>query len=649
MEPSALLGGDFNFNVINPELNELGFRKFVLSDQLQSQLDDILEEIMEKVNSWETRMETFFKANLIISDSWRIRPGRESGTSQRTLFQSKSGETHRAIETLATLWHRMLFASDPYFEGRAFGLDPMNIPIKESQIYAAEAVLLKQNEAARYKDKVLTWLRSLAGFGTGIAEEPYVSLPYGFKRKHIEFTDFINRSLLLTGFDVSTFDIYDSDFIFTIDFVSKWVLRNLAAQDTEHWDMGKVEQHVKEWGKGAPAVRTRAYGRLENTRRRAGYFDYSANVYENLNYHGRIETNSVVEAFAESIGMKDDPKYSDWTVGILDGHDISKFHMTQYGDWRTRFKVSTYKKFETESLGYGVGQLGRKLQRNLDLLESLTDDKLLFDVLNMMKIGKYSGYDQKQFVAEPLKMVELEDISQLAPLVGDPRVLQQALVMINLRREDFRNVVGAQTNLQAQITKASATESAIAQTEAIRAAGVHAEIIAESLRDHSNISHVNNLNYMDEPVWVTLTGMDKPVLIYRNMLPINVGFIWKIVTDKNFRPERQRNLLQGIQIATSIQQFSPTSIKAIDPMWKEYFRDLGMNPRILEREMTAEEMLAMKMMMMNRAGAVRNQMEGEQAGDQSPERSSESLQQTPVGLVPTSPLPPSMEPEVSAT
>src|SRR4029077_16903123 len=107
------------------------------------------------------------------------------------------------------------------------------------------------------------------------------------------------------------------------------------------------------------------------------------------------------------------------------------------------------------------------------------------------KIGKYSGYQEKQMAWEPLKTIELEDISQLAPLTPDPNAFKVAMEMINLRREDFRNIVGAQTNLQAQITGASATESAISQTEAIRGAGVHAEVIAEMMREYCEIGHVN--------------------------------------------------------------------------------------------------------------------------------------------------------------
>lgn len=616
-----------NFNVIIP-------KPFILSEQPKSALDDIRSEVMEKVTTWERRMSTKFNDIYVISDSWRIKPRSATKKESKTLFDSKSGETHRGTETLATVWQRMLTASDPYFEAVAMGLNSQGQAISETELYATEGVLTEQQRASKFKKKLLKFLRSLSLYGTSIAEEPLVSLPYGFGRKYMQYTDFIPRSLLLTGFDTAVADIYDSDFIFTIDFVSKWMLRNLASQNTEYWDMALVEKHIQDFGEGMPSATGQSYSRLQQSRTRAGYYDNDAGIYENLNYHGRLDPNPVIEAYMESVGADQDPKFVDWTVGILDGMDVAKFHMTQYGDWRTRFKAATYKEFENEPLGYGVGQLGRKLQRGMDILESLTDDKLMFDVLNMMKIGKYSGYDAKQFVAEPLKMVELEDINQLAPLVGDPRVLQQALAMIAMRREDFRNIVGAQTNLQAQANAAnSATEAAISQTEAIRSAGVHAEIIGEVIREHLDTSHINNLNHMDEGIWIGLTGERKPMYVDKSMLPISVGFIIKIVTDKDFRPERQKNLLQFAQILTSIRQFFPTSINALKPTIEEIYRNFGMNPRLLSQPMSIQDVMERRINEVKNSGALSNQNAGEIADEQS---GNVNLTQTPVGPVPTS-------------
>lgn len=640
-----------NLEIINPESN-LNFgisipKPFVLSEMPKAALDKIVQEVMDKVTTWENRMSPFFEVYFKGADSWRIRP-KSKNPNKKGLFNSKSGETHRATETLATVWTRMLTASDPYFQAVAEGLSTSGFPITEEELYATEAVLIKQQRAARFKKKILKVARSLGLMGTVVVEEPYISLPYGFGRKYIEFTDIVFRPMIRTGFDTAVCDINDSDFIFFIDFVSKWMLRNQASLAEDHWDMGKVEKHIEEFGSGNSGSNSGTYSRLQQSRSRAGYYDIDAKVFENINYHGRLEPNEVIDRYAESVGLEEDPKFVDWSVGILDGTSVAKFHMTQYGDWHTRAKVVTYKDFEDEPLGYGIAQTGRKLQRQLDISESLMDDRFIFDILNMMKIGKYSGYDSKQFVAEPMKMIELEDVNQLVPLVGDPRVLTEALNMIALRREDFRNIVGAQTNLQAAKTSSnSATEAALSQTEAIRAASVHAEVIAETLlREHLETSHLNNLNYLDEPIWVAMTGSKKPVLVDKTMLPPNVGFEIKVVTDKDFKPERVRNLLQLFQIIISGSNFMPSTINVLRPVLKEIFRAFEVNPALLNEDVPIADQLEMKAAKLANAGRIPAQLEAEAQGDAS--GGGANMSQTPIGPVPTSPNGASYPMEMSA-
>jgi len=622
----------FDFNVITP-------KPFVLAEQPQEHLDKIRDEIMDKVQMWERRMEKFFEAYFKGTDSWRIKPSISKEKKPKQLFNSKSGETHRGAETLATVWQRMLTAADPYFEAVKMGLNPLGMEVSEEELYATEGVLLRQKEVSQFKRKLLRTTRSLANVGTVMIEQPLVSKPYGFSRKSMEYTDFQFRPMIRVGFDTSVGDIRDSDFVFTIDFLSKWMLKNIASLDTEYWDRAKVERHIADWGNGIPASLSGTYNRIKQSRARAGYNEMDAQIFESINYHGRLETdNPVIRALAASLGPDVDPDFVDWSAGILDGQDICKLHMTQYGDWRTRFLTATYKDFEDEPMGYGIFQIARKLQREMDLNESMTNDLLTAFTLMMFKIGKYSGYSEKQMVWEPLKTIELEDINQLAPLTPDPNAFKVALEMINLRREDFRNIIGAQTNLQAQYSKGiSATEAGLSQTEAIRAASVHAEIIGESLiREHLEVSHLNNLNYMDSPIWVGLTGTKKPILVDKNKLPVNVGFKVKIVTDKDFRPEGIQKLLETLQMCTSVRNFVPASINAVAPLFEELFRRLGMNPRLLKEPMPLIDQ--MTMMANKNGGGMAPGLPNEVAGEAAGAGLDQNFQQTPIGPIPTSPM-----------
>lgn len=625
----------FDFNVLTPQ-------PFSLAAQPKDLLDKIRDEIMDKVTTWDRRQAPFFEVYTRGTDSWRIKPFVNKSKQPKQLFNSKSGETHRGAETLATVWQRMLTASDPYFEALKQGLNQFGQEISEEEIYATEGVLLEQDKASEHKRKLLRIFRSLANVGTVVAELPFTGRPFGAARKNMEYTDMLFRPMTRVGFDTAVYDIRESDFIFTIDFVSKWMLRNIASSDVDSWDRSLVERHIEEWGKGTPATMSGSYNRIRQARARAGYNDSDANVFENINYHGRLDPdNAVIEALVASLGSDIDPNFVDFSVGVLDGQDICKLHLTQYGDWRTRFLAATYKDFEDEPLGYGIFQIARRLQREMDINESMTNDLLTAFTLMMFKIGKYSGYSEKQMVWEPLKTIELEDINQLAPLTPDPNAFKVALEMINLRREDFRNIIGAQTNLQAQFSKGvSATEAGLSQTEAIRAASVHAEVFAESLeRRRLEISHMNNLNYLDEPIWVALTNTKKPMLVDKTRLPINVGFKVKIVTDKDFRPEGVQKLLEAIQMCTSVRNFIPSSINAVAPLFEELFRRLGMNPRLLREPIPIADQMAMQLEKAIKGGAMPGAgAPDEVAGEAAGAGAGVNLQQTPIGPVPTSPL-----------
>jgi len=207
---------DFNVKIPKP---------FSLKRQSAKDIQKIREEVMDKVMTWESRMGKFFEDYTNYTDSWRIKPIARSNKRPKGLFNSKSGETHRGVETIATVWQRMLTAADPYFEA-VKGLMPDGQRITSQDLFNTESVLREQLNVLDFKKKLLRTLRSLAGMGMVIVELPYISLPFGNTGKVIEYTDFVFRPLIRTGFDMTVYDVKQSDYIFTIDFFSKWMLRN---------------------------------------------------------------------------------------------------------------------------------------------------------------------------------------------------------------------------------------------------------------------------------------------------------------------------------------------------------------------------------------------------------------------------------------
>ncbi len=170
-------------------------------------------------------------------------------------------------------------------------------------------------------------------------------------------------------------------------------------------------------------------------------------------------------------------------------------------------------------------------------------------------------------------------------------------------------------------------------------------MIAESLvRGHIETSYINNLDLLDTDIAVQVAGQPLPrtVMHNRNTLPRGAGFKTLVTTDKNYRPERIKNILQVVQLASSVRNIFPEAFNIIRPSVEELFRELGMNPRRLNQPIPIKDQISenMRRMQMMGGGGGRNssagnEVESEVASEESGFPNVE--QNTPVGPVPTSP------------
>lgn len=624
------------------DLNMIIPGPFVLAEQDQTSLDKIKSEIFEKVEFWETHMSRFFGEMNEAANSWRVLPRDFGAKRSQGLFNSKSGETNRAVNTLSTLWFRMLTASDPHFEAVAEGLDENGQPVSETDLFGTEALLVKQLEASQYKRKLLKALRSLATFGTVVVEEPYVVRP------EIEYTDFNARSMLLTPFDPTIFDLDMSDYIGFIDFPTEHRMRAMSQSDPDTWDKSLIEKAIKDLKDTAKTNQNgQSFARVSQRKQRAGYSPTEMGVNQLLTYHGKLNVdNPVLQAYWQKNGLDKsglDIASTDWTVSFY-GDVLVRLHHTPYGDWHHHIKIAHFNEFELEPLGYGVGKIGKKLQRELDVTQSRLNDILMFSLFSMWKISKYAGLKANQFNIKPWNIIELEDITQFEPIKPDVAAIKEALAMQEIMKEDFRATTGATTNLQAVSTNATATEASLTQTEAMRSASVNAEVIGESLRAHIQTCHINNINLLDQAIYVSVTGQQKPQIKgYNRMnIPKNIGFRIKITTDKDYRPDRQKNLLQGLQLATSVRNLMPNSVNLVRPLLEEWFRSVGINPRLLTQPIPmADQLIDQARRAQMLSGAVGNQVQGEVADEQSgfpnvSQSGPSGTTMTPKGAIPSS-------------
>ena len=599
------------------------------------------EEVLDKSHTSEDSMSEVYGEHEEYVDSWRIKPGRVNAGKPKGFSNDKSGETHRASETLATSWVRMLTADDPFIQGIAEGLDENGLAISEEMIYANESLLMKQMEEFTVKPTLYKGFTSTGLFGSAIFENFWKQLFNLDGSVYMEGTELRLRSLLLTFFDTSCEDFGDSEFMATIDFPSIWRLKSWAASDPETWNQAMLNDLDPKKYQIDGGGRSQAYSRLTNRRQRAGYSQLSSHIRELFTYHGRLDpSNRIIQQYCESIGMQNDPSQFDFTYALLDEKTPAKFHVTQYGDWRTKFQWAHYKPFELEPLAYGVGRLGRVKQRELDLIGSRANDILFFALNNMWMVDRYANVKQEQLMINPNNVIEVdgnpsEKISALRP---DIQAIIQAMSMSGVSREELRSNTGAASQLQAILTKATATENSIAQSEAVRALGVHAEMIAETfLRRYVRQCHINNHHLLNNDIWLYITGLKKPRMMNKQQIPLNIGYKIKCTTDKNFRPERLQKIIEGLQMGMHVNNALPESLNVVRPLFEEYFRSLGMNPGLLNQPIPIRDQISTAMQRQTRNGGAQAGAAGQDVSAYGATGSVDQIS-APTPTIPTSPI-----------
>lgn len=560
-------------------------------------ISKIQDECLDKIKQCDKSLSSFYGEYEELCGMWRVQKNKRSGKPDG-LFNSRVGEIHSATETLTTFIYRALTSAEPFWEAVAEGLNWGGRELTSEDLYVVEQIISKQFQVTDFRRKLVRALRSGILFGTAIVEEPWIQKPTT-GRKVIEATDFVLSPLIKTFFDPTVYDIELSDFISTVDFVTNSRLRGLSKNDSEMWDQKAIER-VIEASVPSASKETDALSRIRTRKSRAGYQDEDNQLRELLAYHGRVDpNNSLISDIWERWGdPEQDPYCTDFSFRFADG-EMCCAYPTQYGDWRTRFKVAHFKQFELEPLGYGM-KIGRKAQNEMDYTTSKIKDMMARELYNMWVASTLAGLKDKQLGYRPNGVVIVEDTEGFKPLKHDTNAMAMALNILAQDRTEFRSTVGAKESLQAILTKASATESGIANTESVRSASVHAELIAEPfIRSHIDTCHWNNLNLLDTDIKIAMRG-EKALRFgsyNRTNIPDSVGFKVKVTTDKDFRPERLNKLLQGVQIFSSVRQFIPTemNVNAIKYLSREIFRAMNINPALLDNPITVQEQLELQM------------------------------------------------------
>ena len=516
-------------------------------------------EIKEKIDYWHSRLVAQLYRFNTYADFWRLVKPPRSG-SLDGFANPQVTETTRATEAIATFLHRALTSAQPNFQ-----LLSHNPLVDQEMLWKSECVLEWQKTVTQYPRKLLKGLRSCALMGTVAIEEPFVSnMPY------FEATDFVPRSLLQVAFDPLAIDMASSGWHGFIDFVTEDMLKELAEKMPQVWDPIAI-QHVvdsaKQYGNMTPEVISRLAA--------AGYYSFTggpttanvSHVFYMVTYYGQLTDNPL-------------PPGQEWVVTVINDLHIIRAHPSSYK--RRPVNFAHLNEFELEPYGYGIGRIAESLQPEINSNRGRMHDTITFSLFNMWIASRMANIKTSQLRIKPWGVVETDDADGLKPIRPQLEGVNYGVQLEKIMTNEFRATTGATDNLQALVTEATATESSIAQSEAVRRLSVMAEIIAEPLvRDHISKMHENNETFLDQPFWIANTGEGKPPQrVFPSDIAPNAQVMIKIVTDKDFRPQRNKDILQFLQTVTSIRADNPQLGQInLMPFIGEFARSIGVDPK----------------------------------------------------------------------
>lgn len=514
-------------------------------------------EIKDKVDFWYNKMESRLSRFNSMANFWRLlRPHRSSDMSG--FSNPQVTETTRATEAIATFLYRALTSANPNFQFLS-----KNPFVTQEQLWASEQVVAWQMTATNYRRKLMKACRSVALFGTVPFEEPWVvNMPY------YESADFIPLSLLQFAFDPLCFDISLSPWKAKISYYTEDQLREMARQQPDVWDQQAIEEGIQmsaSMKNLSPSLLSRMSAAGYATYTSSGGSNYS-HIYQVVLYYGPL---------------KDDSSGQQWCVGTLNDLKTIRCHRSEYK--RIPFNIGYMAEFELEPYAYGVGSVSESMQPEMNSTQGRIHDTITFSLFNQWLADRSANVKTSQLKIKPWGLIEIDGNTETALKALRPQI-EGATVGMNLQqmlKTEYRATTGASDSLQAIVTQATATESSIAQTEAVRRLSVQAEILSEPLlREHVSKMHENNLAFLDQAFTIGVTGRPNSLRVFPNDLALDVDVETKIVTDKDFRPQRNKDLLQFLQVVTSIRNQNPQMGQVnLAPFVEEFARGVGMDPK----------------------------------------------------------------------
>lgn len=518
----------------------------------------IVDEVVAKAEDYESNMASYMANVGEWGELFKVsRPVRKANT----FSNPRLTEFYRASNAIATLMYRMQTAQEPFFD-----VVPMELGADYSDVEDIRDTLLAQLRYSEYRRYLLKANMYVVPFGTVVCQEDYGVYginPFG---RRLPLTTFRPRMMDQVLFDRGAMELADADWMATSDLTSPHALSRLAEDDqatAKTWFKSALQAAAKD-DVGENDINPYVLARLQ----RAGMknTDEYRKRREILLYHGKFD------------GLNDGVEY---VAGVVNRKILVRFHANNFQHGRRPLRVGKWVDFDAP-YGIGLGHLFGSLHKSMDANRQKAQDNISMAAYNMWKRRRGSVNDE-DLVIQPQQIIDVDEANDLTPLGVDVQGAEAALKLEELMKQEFRAGSGATDTLQAIITEATASEVSLAQNEALRNISVKAEQIAESLvREHLEVCHYNNAQYIKQAFNINKGGVARRV--YPAKLRCDVDFALKLTTDRDFKPQRLKELLQMLQILVSTKSSHPDQVDiSIKPVVKAIAHMLDVPPEEIVR------------------------------------------------------------------
>jgi hypothetical protein len=496
-------------------------------------------------------------------------------------------ETLRAVETIVGKIYGMIFSQEDWMEyaGRDNNGD-------EGPAIALTQLNRFQMDQNNFKARIMDSLRQMVIAGLTVRkvlwdfeEVKRTKISYNEKgeRNPIEKMDTIKDTWTFEPVDLLTFQISDISVPYNDVQKASWIGEQYLVD--ENWVDTRV---AKGWFSEHDEAALDEVSEAKSSSVSADVDQrLSSSGFTNTSKKGKVEIMERWGLFPCKYVMTqeelkaqemDEDELCECVVIIANGKAILKLEKNPFWHNQKPYVVCPYVPKEFELPGMGAAQIGQSMQEEINDTRNQTMDNKTLILATMWLKGRSSGIKNAQLTIRPNGIVDTNDMNGLQPL-RPPVVYSHGLQIDSISKNDFREAVGASSNLQgiAQSGVSTATESTQINREAMGRLILTAQLYAELvLRPTFVFAEYLNYQFYDHIKLIRIVG---PTGVkFRKLKPEEIegghkDVIIKIALDATENPAIQRQQLMSF--FTSVQQLPPQVLqfhfKLLDKIYGMFF------------------------------------------------------------------------------